>query len=151
MQLPDNFNATWQEINGRLKPTENQHCNKVGLLGEFAFGEFCGVYPNLNKSEADSGIDFNLPLLFTVDVKTSVKWPPYLLVKTNVSVPDIVVLVYYNEGNPKLMGWEFGSVIINKPVKDFGCGTPSYYINSNELKPMEKLKKRLFLRGLSNG
>ncbi len=151
MHLPDNFNATWQEINGRLKPTENKHCNKVGLLGEFAFGEFCGLYPNLNKSQADNGIDFNLPLLFTVDVKTSVKWPPYLLLKTNVSVPDIVVLVYYNEGNPRLMGWEFGSVITTKPVKDFGCGTPSYYINSNELKPMEKLKERLFLRGLSDG
>jgi len=151
MQLPENFDATWMEINERLKPKQNNHCNKIGLAGEFAFGEFCGLYPNLDKSKADNGIDFNLPLVFTIDVKTSVKWPPYLLVKTNVCVPDIVVLVHYNNGQPELIGWEFGTAIITKPVKDFGCGTPSYYISSSELRSMEELKKRLFLRRFANG
>jgi len=151
MQLPTNFDSTWRELHEKLQPKAGKHANKIGLAGEFAFGQFCGLYPNMDKSKSDNGTDFELPLTLKTDVKTSLKYPPFLLLKTNAKVPDILVQVWYNNGNPKILGWEWGSVIVTKPIKDFGCGVPSYYVSCDELKPMQQMEKRLFLRRFYNG
>ena len=45
---------------------------KIGLCGEFAFGVFCGLMPDISeKPKGDKGIDFCLNLKFSIDVKTA--------------------------------------------------------------------------------
>lgn len=122
----------------------NNH-DQVGLSGEFAFGEFCGIFPDTKlRPEGDKGVDFTVPLAFTVDVKTARK--PYNLIhEEGKPMADIYVLAGYNEETRKatLIGWEFGATLAKKPVKEFGHGVRNHFIPAKELRPMDDLKARL--------
>jgi hypothetical protein len=119
--------------------------NDVGISGEFAFGEFCGVWPDTElKPGGDCGIDFRIKLGFTVDVKTARK-PLHLLHERGKPFADIFVLAHYcdESKSSSLVGWHWGTVLAASPVKDFGMGVINHYIHASNLKKMEELRKRL--------
>ncbi len=116
-----------------------------GIDGEVAFSMFSGIACDLSERPGgDKGIDFVVPLLFTVDVKTARK-AYHLIHETGKSFADIYVLAEYNgEGKPAtLLGWEYGSKLSKAPTKDFGYGIINHYIHKSKLRPMTELKKRV--------
>ena len=122
--------------------------DKVGLSGEFAFGEFSGLWPDTRSLEAgDCGIDFTVDLGFTVDVKTCRK-PKNLIHKQGKPFADIFVLAKYDDETEKaeLLGWEWGAILKKAPVRDFGYGIINHYIAAKDLRPMQSLRQRLVRR-----
>jgi hypothetical protein len=119
--------------------------DKVGLSGEFAFGEFSGLWPDTRLlTSGDRGVDFTIAMLFTVDVKTYRK-PGNLIHEQGKPFADIFVLAKYDEdtGKSSLLGWEWGTKLKSAPVKDFGYGVINHYIPANHLRSMDELKNRL--------
>jgi hypothetical protein len=117
----------------------------IGLAGEFAFGRLTGIMPDLSeRPTGDGGVDFHLPLVFTVDVKTAEK-AFNLLHEVGKEFCDIYVLAQTDDSgnNARLVGWEWGSTLKQAPTKDFGRGIVSHYIPREKLKPMSELAKRL--------
>ena len=120
--------------------------DKVGLSGEFAFGEFSGLWPDTRSLVAgDCGVDFTIGMRFTVDVKTYRK-PGNLIHEQGKPFADIFVLAKYNDETEKaeLIGWEWGAKLKASPVRDFGYGVINHYITANLLRDMADLKVRLF-------
>ena len=119
----------------------------VGVSGEAIFAKYFGLKMNdENKPEGDDGIDFLLGLNFSVDVKTARK-PFNLLLEVGKPVADIYVLADYNDGDPYLLGWEWGKNLENAPSKDFGYGVINHYIPSEKLRSMNELLNRSFSWG----
>lgn len=119
--------------------------DKVGLSGEFAFGEFSGLWPDTRSLiGGDCGVDFTVAMWFTVDVKTCRK-PKYLIHEQGKPFADIFVLAKFDDdtGKSTLLGWEWGSKLRSAPVRDFGFGVISHYIPVGQLKSMDELKTRL--------
>ncbi len=117
----------------------------VGLLGEVAFGKLTGQMVDLERRlDGDKGIDFVVPLNFTVDVKTARK-AFHLIHEEGKGLADIYVLAQYDDENKtaELLGWEWGAVLARAPVKDFGYGIKNHYISADKLKPMSELVKRI--------
>ena len=126
------------------RPLSDQN-DRVGLSGEFLFGEFTGLWPDTKtRPGGDNGIDFTVLLRFTVDVKTARK-PYHLIHENGKAFADIFVLAEYNDetGKARLLGWEWGKVLEKAPTKDFGYGVVNHYIPANKLRPMADLKARL--------
>lgn len=119
--------------------------DKVGLSGEFAFGEFSGLWPDTRSLPGgDCGVDFTIAMWFTVDVKTY-RNPGNLIHEQGKPFADIFVLAKYDDETQKskLLGWEWGVKLKAAPVRDFGYGVVNHYIPADQLKSMEELKKRL--------
>jgi len=117
----------------------------VGLAGEFAFGHFCGLMPDIGeRPDGDGGVDFVVPLLFTVDVKTARK-AFNLIHEQGKPFADLFVLAEYFDGtrSASLVGWEYGKRLAAAPVRDFGYGVLNHYIPREELRPMDELAARL--------
>jgi hypothetical protein len=117
----------------------------IGLLGEAKFGALTGLMPDLErKLSGDNGIDFIVPLKFSVDVKTARK-PRNLIQERGKVSADIYVLAGYDDKTKKvtLLGWEWGAALLKAPVKDFGYGIFNHFIPVENLKPMSKLTKRI--------
>ena len=117
----------------------------VGLAGETAFGMLTGRMPDLERRiEGDAGVDFYIPLRFSVDVKTARKALHLIQEQGKISA-DIYVLAEYDDETKKarLIGWEWGKTLEKAPVKDFGYGIINHYIPASKLKPMDELKERL--------
>jgi len=96
----------------------------VGLSGEFAFAEVCGLLPDLTvRPGGDKGVDFTVPLRFTVDVKTARK-AGNLIHEQGKPMVDIYVLAEFDDEKKKatLVGWEYGRNLAKAPAKDFGYG-----------------------------
>ena len=118
--------------------------NLIGVCGEVAFGrEFNLEIDDSVKPAGDNGIDFVLGLQFSVDVKTA-KLPYNLLLEVGKPVSDIYVLADYNDGDTKLVGWEWGLKLSQAPTKDFGYGVINHYIPAENLRPMSELKRRAY-------
>jgi hypothetical protein len=116
----------------------------IGLLGEVEFGKLTGQMVDLERRlEGDKGVDFVVPLNFTVDVKTARK-AFHLIHEEGKGFADIYVLAKYNDEakTTELLGWEWGAVLSRAPVKDFGYGIKNHYIPADKLKPMSELIKR---------
>ncbi len=121
----------------------------IGLSGETAFGRVCGQMPDLDrKLEGDKGVDFYVPLIFSVDVKTARK-AFHLIHEQGKHFADIYVLAQYDDETKqsKLIGWEWGIKLKNAPVKDFGYGIMNHYIPAKELKPIDDMIKRMIRYG----
>ena len=119
--------------------------DKVGLSGEFAFGEFSGLWPDTKlKSSGDQGVDFTVSLRFTVDVKTFRK-PVNLIHEQGKGFADIYVLAGFDDesGKAALIGWEWGAILAKAPVRDFGYGVMNHYIHSQGLRNMDELTQRI--------
>lgn len=118
----------------------------VGLHGEFAFGTFSGQMPDITeRPKGDAGVDFVVPLLFTVDVKTARK-AFNLIHESGKPFADIYVLAEYDDqsATARLVGWEFGSRLASSPTKDFGYGILNHYISRDVLRSMDSLGKRIW-------
>ena len=117
----------------------------VGMFGEFAFGEMCGMMPDISdKPKGDGGVDFEVPLRFTVDVKTARK--AYNLIhEKGKPFADIYVLAKFDDETQRatLLGWEWGSKLKKAPTKDFGHGIVNHYIPKDDLRPMADLAERI--------
>jgi hypothetical protein len=119
---------------------------RVGLAGEFAFGRFCGQMPDLFERPAgDKGVDFVLPLLYAVDVKTARKANNLIHEASKPLASDIYVLAEYGEDDEAtLVGWAWRRQLAEAPVKDFGHGIKNRYIPRASLRAMEELGQRIW-------
>jgi hypothetical protein len=118
----------------------------VGLAGEVAFGMFCGQCPDFSERPGgDKGIDFVVPLLYTVDVKTA-RNAGNLIHEAGKKMPaDIYVLAEYGEdGAASLVGWEWRQRLMAAPTKDFGYGIVNHYIQRTALRPMGDMARRIW-------
>ena len=114
---------------------------RIGVAGEFAFGEWCGIYPDTSdKRHGDGGKDFTLPLLFTVDVKTSPR-PDNLLVEQGMIRADIYVLAEYDNASGKaaLLGWTWAGNVRLAPVEKSKYGKLNHTIPRGNLRDMAEL------------
>lgn len=116
----------------------------IGMLGEWEFAKLVGVMPDCSlKPKGDEGVDFVVPLAFTVDVKTARK-AFNLIHEQGKGFADIYVLAEYAEdGAVSLLGWEWGSILSKAPTKDFGYGVINHYISREKLRPIGSLVARL--------
>lgn len=116
----------------------------IGLAGEVEFGDvFHQPVDFSRRLSGDGGIDFIIPLRFTVDVKAACN-PTYLIVPVGAVVADIYVLAKYIEPRKTpLLGWEWGTTLRQAPTRDFGYGVVNHYIPQGELKKMKELGDRI--------
>ena len=126
---------------GQRKMSENY--DLVGMAGEAEFSRLTGVALNWHRGKGgDNGIDFVVPLRFTVGIKTARK-PYYLICEEDKIVADIYVLAqYFDDGRAELLGWTYGHVLKRAPLKDFG-GIMNRAIRCEDLKPMSELLERI--------
>ena len=126
----------------------------IGLIGEWEFGKQVGIMPRLEPSKrgGDGGWDFQLPLMFTVDVKTSRKGD-LLLVEAGKIKADIYVLVKYEEEEcvdveartitylPKaeVVGWCWAANVRAAEPKDTGRGVVNHAVLAQSLRPLSEL------------
>lgn len=117
----------------------------IGLIGEAEFARTYRQPLDLSgRSRGDGGIDFMVPLAYTVDVKTF-RNPLHLIEKQGRIVADIYVLADYSDKTRKatLLKWEWGRVLRQAPVRDFGHGILNHYIACERLRPMSELTHRI--------
>ena len=118
---------------------------EVGMAGEFEFGKFCGQMPDFERRPSgDKGIDFTLPVMYTVDVKTARK-AGNLIHERGKRFADIYVLAEYDDTTKAatLVGWTWGITLRAAPTKDFGYGVINHYIARENLRPMSDLKRMM--------
>jgi hypothetical protein len=118
---------------------------KVGLKGEWAFGEWSGLMPDLtDKPKGDGGVDFWLPCTLSVDIKTS-RSGRALLHERGKKMADIFVLAVAPEGSTEveLVGWEWGTVLASKPAVQYPSGLFNHEIPRGELRPMDSLRRMI--------
>jgi hypothetical protein len=117
----------------------------VGLVGEAEFATTYDLPLNLRRLPGgDRGVDFVVPLAFSVDVKCFRK-AINLIQEQDKVVADIYVLSEYSDidRHARLLGWEYGSILARAPVKDFGYGIITHYIHRDYLRPMDDLGSRM--------
>ena len=117
----------------------------IGMLGEWEFAKATGIFPDLSERiDGDAGVDFIIPLTFTVDVKTARK-AYHLIHEAGRSFADIYVLAEHDDqtGQTRLVGWEFGTILKRAPVRDFGYGIENHYIHRDNLRSMQELIERM--------
>jgi len=118
---------------------------KVGLKGEWAFGEWSGLLPDLtDKPKGDGGVDFWLPCTLSVDVKTS-RTGRSLLHQQGKKMADIFVLAIAPEGSSEveLVGWEWGTKLAATEPVLFPSGLYNHEIQQCDLRPMETLRRMI--------
>ena len=119
---------------------------RVGIVGEFQFA--CEFRLPLDweraKAGGDNGIDFIIPVRFTLDVKTS-RNAIHLLVEQGKVKADLYVQAEYSDetGRAELLGWEYAKAVLRAPVKDFGTGIDTHYIHRDNLRKMSDLQQRV--------
>lgn len=119
-------------------------CDDIGIRGEMAFGEFCGLCPDLSVGKSDGGVDFVVPLLYTIDVKAA-KGRRNLIYRTDKPlVADIYVLADVEDGKATLAGWAWKSQLERAEVRDLGHGIASRFLPREQLRPMGDLEARLW-------
>lgn len=122
---------------------------ECGLAGEFAFAhDFHLPLDWTRRPAGDSGIDFWVPMLFSLDVKTARK-PLNLAVEKGKVAADIYVLAGFADDvlRAKLLGWEWGEAVRAAPLRDLGYGILSHCIPAGLLRPMAELKRRIAIIG----
>lgn len=126
----------------RNRPLSSDY-EEVGVVGEWAFAEFCGLMPN-TRGGKDGGKDFEIPVVFTVDVKTS-KRGDVLLVEAGKVKADIYVLAHYAEGGDgcSLVGWAFATQVKAIPAVDTGRGIVNHALPAVQLRPMAELDRMM--------
>lgn len=120
-------------------------CDDIGIRGELAFGEFSGLCPDLSVGmKSDGGVDFVVPLLYTIDVK-SAKGRRNLIYRADKPLnADIYVLADVEDGKATLAGWAWKSQLERAEVRDLGHGIESRFVPREQLRPMSDLEARLW-------
>lgn len=117
---------------------------EMAMAGEFEFGKFCGQMPDLEKrTKGDGGVDFVLPIVFTVDVKTINKGHQNLLHKADKPMADIFVLAEYDRETKEtvLIGWTSAAKLRESKPQKFGHDYENYHILRKNLRPMSELRR----------
>ena len=117
----------------------------VGVFGEIEFAVRSGLPLPLDQNIlSDGGVDFIVPLRFTLDVKTACK-AFNLIQEVGKVTPDIYVLAEFNwEGaRVRLVGREWGAALRQAPTRDFGHGLINHFIPAFSLRPMAELFDRI--------
>lgn len=118
----------------------------IGAKGEKAWELLTGIpMDTLDRLDGDDN-DFVQPLNFTFDIKTARKAYNLLVKVTDERKPiDIDVLAEYDECSDKVhfIGWQWRSVMLKQPTKDFGIGVDSHYMHKSKLRPMGEILSRL--------
>lgn len=124
----------------------SENYQMVGLRGEHAFAQYFNLPMDWKRrADGDNGVDFVLPLRFTVDVKGFCK-PHNLIVEQGKIRADIYVLaavVGDDCADDELLGWEWGRIVAKAPVKDFGYGVLNHFIPRENLRPMDELLSKV--------
>lgn len=130
---------------------------ELGVVGEWAFAEMCGLMPRTQPGKGgDGGYDFQLPVVFTVDVKTARK-ADKLLVEEGKIKADIYVLARYVEsetveldaravyvsGEAELVGWCWATQVKAVEPRDTGRGIVNHCVPRESLRPMAELKRMM--------
>ena len=141
----------------RFGMIENE--NLIGMRGEQAFGELFDLPVDLTpRPEGDAGFDFRLPLriddesvrVFEVDVKTisERRFPStrvLMVDRTRIKAQRIYVLAeyFFAVDRATLRGWEWGSVIMRSPIRNFGGAyIESHWIKAASLRRILELMER---------
>lgn len=114
----------------------------LGLAGEKAFGQaYRQPIDWERKREGDKGIDFWLPLRFSVDVRCIRQ--NELRCGVGKVVADIYVLAEFKPRTrqAELIGWEYGSKLKDAPIKELPSGLN--HCLSPPLRPMADLAARI--------
>jgi len=125
-------------------------CDELGLWGEQAFSQFCGIAARLwDRSSGDGGVDFVIPWSVSVDVKTVDSDSKNLIHPAHRPVAaDFYVLCERLDGGfPRLVGYSTARQLLDKPIIDLGRGEPVRLIKRYELKPMIEMEKRMWRWG----
>ena len=119
---------------------------EVGLRGEVAFGQFCGQCPDFaDRPSGDKGVDFFVPLIYTIDVKTARKAANLIHEAGRPMPADIYVLAEAaDDGAVNLVGWEWRQRLEAAPQRDFGKGIVNHFIPRDKLRSMDALAARLW-------
>ena len=117
---------------------------RVGLIGEAEFALRYGLkFDREVRPSGDRGVDFMVPMLMSLDVKTARK-PYNLIVEEGKVLADIYVLAGIDDNDRVTFhGWEHRRVIAKAPVRDFGYGVMNHYIAREKLRPMRELESRI--------
>lgn len=120
-------------------------CDDIGIRGELAFGEFSGLCPDLSVGmKSDGGVDFVVPLLYTIDVKAA-RGRRNLIYRADKPLnADIYVLADVEDGKASLAGWAWKSQLERAEVRDLGHGIESRFVPREQLRPMRDLEARLW-------
>jgi len=124
-----------------------EKCDELGLWGEQAFSQFCGLSSRLwDRPNGDGGVDFIIPYRVSVDVKTVDSDRKNLIHPAHRDVlADLYVLCERLDGRfPTLVGYSTRKELLESPVIDLGRGEPVRRILRSELKPMSEMEKRLW-------
>lgn len=123
----------------------SKNYEEVGLLGEWEFAKFCGLMPRTEPG-GDGGYDFELPVVFTVDVKTA-RRSDRLLVEAGKVKADIYVLAWYMDdedgGECALIGWTSAAVVKAQEPRDSGRGIINHVVEADKLRPMAELERMM--------
>jgi hypothetical protein len=117
----------------------------VGLAGEVEFATTYNQPLNLlRRRGGDGGIDFTIPLAFTVDVKC-LRDASDLLVEEGTVTADIYVLAEYFDKTKRatLVGWEYGSIVAKVPARAYPREIVNHIIPREALRPMSDIRGRL--------
>lgn len=122
----------------------------VGMRGEFAFGELVGLHPDTSaRLGGDSGIDFMVPMLASVDVKTRKDngngKKRHLLVEAGKVLADIYVQAVLSEDETvcRCVGWVRAKDVKLYTPRDFGRGVLLHPVPEEDLLAMDLLTKRI--------
>lgn len=122
----------------------------VGMRGEFAFGELIGLHPDTSaRPGGDGGIDFVVPILTSVDVKTRRERADgkkcNLLVEQGKVNADIYVqaVLSVDEADCRCIGWIRARDLLRYRARDFGHGVACHAVPEGDLLAMELLTKRV--------
>ncbi|MBO0715748.1 MAG: hypothetical protein J2P55_00225 [Rhizobiales bacterium] len=132
---------------GGRQLTDDTH--RTGLLGEFKFGGRIGQMPDLScKRNGDGGIDFVVPVLMTLDVKTRHDRPNdprfYMLVEERKVAADLYVCaIIADDGTTDCVGWMLGRDVETYPVGDLGTGVRNHQVPVDDLQAISELEARI--------
>lgn len=123
---------------------------KIAMLAEWAFAKATGLLPDLKeRAQGDGGVDFEMPLLPTVDVKGMKFGYKYLTHKVGKPLADIYVLYEcdVNSGETNAVGWAWGTELAAAEQKKLRAdGYLSYVIHRDQLHPMADLAHMMVRR-----
>jgi hypothetical protein len=114
----------------------------VGLRGEEAFAKLFGCHVDLTpRPGGDKGKDATITVSFNVDIKTARKPGNLIVEEGKVKLNTIYILAGYVEQSDTavLIGWQWGSVLLKSPKRDFGYGVINHYIPREQLRSIESL------------
>src|SRR5437867_3288918 len=119
----------------------------VGLRGEERLADvFGGSVDMTRRPGGDNGFDQVVWLVapYKVDVKTARNAFNLIVEVGKVDPRTIYVLAEYDDefDTAQLVGWEWGSVLLRAPTKDFGCGVLDHYIPRARLREIGELLDR---------